>query len=201
MKLTWLGHSCFLVEQDGYKIAIDPYTGVAGYPELRTQAHEVVCTHHHFDHDAVDCVELLPKKESPFTIHTVESFHDEEGGALRGPNTIHVLSAGGVTIAHLGDLGHRLSEEQVKAIGKVDGVLVPVGGYYTVDVPGAKEVCEALNAKWIIPMHYLSGPYGQPVEEGVETFLALWDTYTKLDTNELEITDATSGVIVPKLVV
>ena len=52
MKLTWLGHACFLLEEQGYRIVLDPYEGVAGYPPLHTAAHAVFCSHHHFDHDA-----------------------------------------------------------------------------------------------------------------------------------------------------
>ena len=149
MKLTWLGHACFLVEQDGYCILLDPYTGVEGYPSLletasraadrersarweakggctvavktrmtvtreegedrepRLPVHRILCSHGHFDHNAVEEAEVVPfEGDCPFTIRTVETFHDDAGGALRGPNTIHILSAGGVTIAHLGDLGH-----------------------------------------------------------------------------------------------
>ena len=83
MKLTWLGHACFLLEEDGYRIVLDPYTGVAGYPPLHIQAHAVFCSHGHFDHHATDCVELLPERESPFTVREVETFHDDRGGALR----------------------------------------------------------------------------------------------------------------------
>ena len=121
MKLTWLGHACFLVEQDGYRILLDPYTGVEGYPALaeqKLQVHNILCSHGHFDHNAVDQAELVPfDGPCPFTIRTVGTFHDGEGGALRGPNTIHILSADGVAVAHLGDLGHPLSPEQVEAIG------------------------------------------------------------------------------------
>jgi len=113
MKLTWLGHACFALEQDGYRIVIDPYTEVVGHADLQTEAHAVLCSHQHFDHSAVDGVRLLPERESPFTIHTVETCHDDQGGALRGGNIIHILTAGGVTVAHLGDLGHQLTEEQL----------------------------------------------------------------------------------------
>ena len=176
MKLTWLGHACFAVEQEGYRILLDPYTGVEGYPPLaetasraadreqrarweakggytvtrkvrmtivreggehqepRLPVHKILCSHGHFDHNAVDQAEVVPfDGPCPFTIRTVETFHDDQGGALRGPNTIHILSAGGVTIAHLGDLGHPLSPEQLAAVGPLDAVLIPVGGTYTVD--------------------------------------------------------------------
>ena len=197
MKLTWLGHACFLLEQEGYKIVIDPYTGVEGYPELKVQAHEVLCSHHHFDHDAVDCVELLPERGSPFAIRTVDTCHDDQGGVLRGPNTIHIFSAGDVTVAHLGDLGHQLTEQQLTAIGRVDGILVPVGGVYTVDALGAKQVCESIAPKWVVPMHYHHAPYGLPNVAGVEDFLALWQSATRFERAELEITSETSGVLVP----
>ncbi len=200
MKLTWLGHACFLLEQDGYKIVTDPYTGVEGYPPLRTSAHEVVCSHHHFDHDAVDCVELLPGMESPFAIREVGTCHDDQGGALRGANTIRVFTAGGVSVAHLGDLGHQLTAEQLAAIGPVDAVLVPVGGVYTVDAQGAKQVCDAIGAKCVVPMHYRHDPYGLPNVAGVEDFLALWPSLAvrRLEGPSLELGPLSSGVLVPK---
>ena len=200
MKLTWLGHSCFLLEQDGYRVVTDPYTGVEGYPPLAVSAHGVYCSHHHFDHDAVDAVTLLPAAESaPFTVREVETCHDECGGALRGSNTVRVFTAGGVSVAHLGDLGHRLTAEQVAAIGHVDAVLVPVGGVYTVDAEGAKAVCDALNARCVIPMHYRHAPYGLGNVAGVEAFLRLWpeDGVHRLPGASFEVTADTAGVLVP----
>lgn len=200
MKLTWLGHACFLLEQDGYKIVTDPYTGVEGYPPLQVSAHEVVCSHHHFDHDAVDRVTLLPPAASPFTIREAETCHDDQGGALRGSNTIRVFTAGGVSVAHLGDLGHQLTAEQLAAIGPVDAVLVPVGGVYTVDAAGAKAVCDAIGAKCVVPMHYRHAPYGLPNVAGVEDFLALWPAgaVRRLDGPSLEVGPETAGVLVPR---
>ena len=84
MKLTWMGHSCFLLEEDGYRVALDPYTDVPGYPPLHVEAHAVYCSHHHFDHDYTQAVTLLPGRESPFLVREVAAFHDDRGGALRG---------------------------------------------------------------------------------------------------------------------
>ena len=217
MKLTWLGHACFLAEQEGYRILLDPYTGVAGYPPLAETAaralegkgpispdgkaglrvHKILCSHGHFDHCAVDQAEVVPFDGAcPFAIRTVATFHDHQGGALRGENTVHILSAGGVTLAHLGDLGHRLSEEQLAAIGPLDAALVPVGGTYTLDAREAKAVCEALRPRCVIPMHYRHGPYGLPEVAGVEDFLALWPQARRLEGPSLEL--GGEGVIVPK---
>ena len=198
MKLTWLGHACFLLEQDGYRLVIDPYTEVVGHSDIQTEAHQVLCSHQHFDHNAVEGVALLPERESPFVIRTVETCHDEQGGALRGKNLIHIVTAGDVTVAHLGDLGHQLSAEQIEAVGKVDGVLVPIGGTYTLDAVGAKQVCDALAPRWVVPMHYRHGEYGFPVLLDVEAFAELWNGTHRLNGPTFEIKPDTAGVIVPE---
>jgi len=174
MTITWQGHSCFLLEQDGFRVVIDPYTDIPGYPVLELEAHAVFCSHGHYDHNYTDAVKLLPKIDSPFSMEEVASFHDGEEGALRGANTIRVFTAGGIRVCHLGDLGHPLSKEQLAAIGKCDAVLVPVGGTYTVDAAGAKAVCDALKPKIVVPMHYRHVPYGLEKLSGVEDFLRLW---------------------------
>ena len=199
MKLTWLGHACFLLEEDGYRIVLDPYTGVAGYPPLHIQAHAVFCSHGHFDHHATDCVELLPERESPFAVREVETFHDDRGGALRGTNTVRIFTAGGLSAAHLGDLGHQLTAEQAAAIGPVDAVLVPVGGVYTVDAAGAKAVCDALHPRCVVPMHYHHAPYGLTEVDSVEPFLELWpaEEVHHLQGAAFELTEQTAGVMVP----
>lgn len=200
MKLTWLGHACFLLEQDGYRVVLDPYTQVPGYPPLQLTAHEVLCSHHHFDHDYVQAITLLPKRESPFSLRTVNTCHDDQGGALRGPNTIHILTAGGITVAHLGDLGHLLSRDQLAAIGQVDGVLIPVGGVYTVDAAKAKQVCETLRPKWVVPMHYHHAPYGLPNVGGVEPFVELWpaEEVHRLTGPDFSPDADTRGLLIPQ---
>ena len=200
MKLTWLGHACFLLEADGYRIVTDPYTGVPSYPSLSVSAHAVFCSHGHFDHNAVDRVTLLPHRDSPFTVREIASFHDDRGGTLRGGNTIRVFTADGISVAHLGDLGHPLSAEQLAAIGPVDAALVPVGGVYTLDAAGAKSVCDALKPRCVLPMHYRHAPYGLAEVGGVEPFLALWP---QADVHRpsgpaIELTKAVSGVLVPQ---
>ena len=204
MKLTWLGHACFLLEQDGYTLLLDPYTGVEGYPPLserKLTVNKVLCSHGHHDHNAVDQVTVLRSEAPcPFTVRTVETFHDEEGGALRGTNTIHILSAGGVTAAHMGDLGHRLSPEQAEDVGPLDVMLIPVGGYFTIDARAAKDVCGALAPKCVIPMHYRGASGGYPVLAEAEDFLSLWpaEQVHRLDGPSLTLTGGESGVIVPK---
>jgi L-ascorbate metabolism protein UlaG (beta-lactamase superfamily) len=62
-----------------------------------------------------------------------ETWHDEVKGAKRGPNTIHILEAEGIRIAHLGDLGCELEEDQIQKLKGLDLCLIPVGGHFTID--------------------------------------------------------------------
>ena len=197
MKLTWLGHACFLLEQDGYRIATDLYTGVEGYPDPHVSVHEVYCSHQHADHNAIDRAEILPKADSPFTVRAVETFHDGQKGALRGPNTVRIFEAAGTRAVHLGDLGHLLSPEQTAAIGPVDALMIPVGGFYTIGPAEAKQICDALHPRCILPMHYRHAPYGLPNVGGVEDFLALYSEFRRLDGPALELDSSACGVLVP----
>lgn len=87
-------------------------------------------------------------------VRTVQTFHDEAQGAQRGKNAVFVFEIDGMKIAHLGDLGHKLNDDQVKAVGNVDAVMIPVGGFYTIDGKNAAQVVAQLNPKVVIPMHY-----------------------------------------------
>lgn len=174
VKITWYGHSCFKIEAAGHSAVIDPYTDVPGYPELSLTAGEVYTSHGHDDHGWVQAVKIVEEAgESPFKISVVPCFHDPEGGALRGENKITIFEVLGKRIAHLGDLGHLLSEEQIKAVGKCDVILIPVGGYYTIDAQEAKKTADALDPCVIIPMHYRTGKYGFDVIAEPDEFLKL----------------------------
>lgn len=201
MKLTWLGHSCFAVESGGYRIVLDPYF-VETYPALHTQAHEVLCSHAHRDHCNKDAVMLLrDAAKSPFAVETVDTFHDEKQGRLRGANKMHLLRAEGLTVAHAGDLGHELSAQQLKAVKNCDVLLLPVGGYYTVDAQTAKKIADAVSPRIVVPMHYRFGAHGYDEIGTVEEFTRLYPAseVTLLDTDTFALTgEAPRGVLVPK---
>ncbi len=174
--IKWLGLSCYKLTCGDATLVLDPYTGVRGFPEFKTSANAVYCSHHHGDHGYVQAVDIVPYAGAlPFTVTTIDTFHDDAEGAKRGPNVVHIIEYAGVRVAHFGDLGHLLSEEQIRAIGKVDAIMLPVGGFYTIDADGAKSVCDALQPNVVIPMHYREGEQGHDVINTVEPFLALWD--------------------------
>ena len=79
-----------------------------------------------------------------------------EGGTERHGNSIFIFEIANLCIAHLGHLHHTLTQQQLNEIGRVDIVLVPVDGSYTLDLDGMVEVLHALKAPLMIPMHYFS---------------------------------------------
>lgn len=201
MTVTWLGHSCFCVESDGYRIVLDPYT-VESYPPLSVSAHEILCSHGHRDHNFAEAVTILPTgRENPFAVEKIAAFHDEKDGALRGGNTMHVLRAGGLTLVHCGDLGHELDEKQLAAIRNCDALLIPVGGYYTVDAHTAKRIVDAVQPRVTVPMHYRFGAHGYDVIATLEPFTEQFavEKVQYLAGNSFALSeDAPAGVIIPK---
>ncbi len=155
MKLTWMGHACFAIESGGYTLILDPYADgtVPGLDNLREKANRVLCSHEHFDHAGREAVEELGG-EGPLTVETLETFHDDAQGTLRGPNKIFVIRDGTARVAHLGDLGCRPAPEQMEALKNLDAILIPVGGFFTIDGTLAAELTKELNPRMVIPMHY-----------------------------------------------
>ena len=199
MKITWLGHSCFSLEYDGYKIITDPYEGVPGYPDLNLNANAVYCSHQHFDHNAVHRVTVSSAAKSPFKIREIPAYHDDKQGKSRGENMIRVFTAGGVSVAHMGDLGHLLTPVQKSELGAPDVILMPIGGVYTLDARQAKKACDEIGARCVIPMHYHHTPYGLSNLGGLDEFLALWNRNAvhMLPGPDWTVTHQLSGVIVP----
>ena len=176
MKLTCNGHSCFTIEAGGYSIVTDPYEDgcVPGLPVLRLTADAVITSHDHYDHHYEDAV-TLTGRECPFKLTTIPTYHDETEGSQRGTNLIHIIEYDGVKIAHLGDLGHRLSQEQLNQLKGLDAILIPVGGFYTIDAKTASEIADEIGAPVVIPMHYRNGERGFKEISELQDFLALRD--------------------------
>ena len=159
MKITWIGHSCFKIEEGGYSIVIDPYDDnyVPGLKPVRERAQAVFASHEHGDHNARERVTLVPGGKTPFAVTKIETYHDPEHGALRGRNTIHVFSAGGRRIAHFGDLGCELEKDQLEQLKGLDAALIPVGGFYTIDAAQAADLVARIQPVHVIPMHFRAG--------------------------------------------
>jgi L-ascorbate metabolism protein UlaG (beta-lactamase superfamily) len=185
LSIRWHGQAFFEIKTSaGTRIVIDPHA-IEAFGERQNINADLICiTHLHNDHTQVGVIENFePKKakdmvrvglkdekgdgkridwniieEEKFKdvkISTVGTYHDDMRGMMRGKNSAFILEVNGLRIVHLGDLGHLLSKDQIKKIGAVDVLMIPVGGVYTINGGEAKKVVEQLKPKhYILPMHY-----------------------------------------------
>jgi L-ascorbate metabolism protein UlaG (beta-lactamase superfamily) len=196
MKVKYLGHAAFVITSDtGLRIITDPYTTGPSltYGEINESADIVTISHDHSDHCNPAAVRGSPKVVKGagrvvvkgIEFNGIASYHDEARGRMRGNNTIFCFDVDGIRVCHLGDLGHLLDDRQVKEIANVNILLIPVGGYYTIDARAASQVCNQLKPGIIIPMHYKTEK-GIPGIAGVDEFLKGRDNATRLDLSEIE---------------
>ncbi len=193
MRITWIGHSCFRIEKDGYSIITDPYEdgSVPGYTGILEIADMVLCSHEHADHNYRDGVKLVERTGIPFMVSTIDTYHDEVHGTKRGTNQIFIIDDGENRIAHFGDLGCELTPAQMEQLQGLDAAMIPVGGYFTIDAKQAAELVHELNPRIVLPMHYKSvaDGFGYDVIGTVSEFTELMDSVKTIDGSEIEITD------------
>jgi L-ascorbate metabolism protein UlaG (beta-lactamase superfamily) len=162
MDITWYGHACFRMRDKGATVVTDPYDQSIGYTLPKVRADIVTVSHDHADHNYVSGIKGVPKVvDGPgeyeikgVFITGIATFHDRKKGIQRGRNTVFLFEFDGLTICHLGDLGHVPTQAQVEALSDVDVLLIPVGGVSTLGAPQAAEVISLLEPKIVIPMHY-----------------------------------------------
>ena len=202
MKITYFGHSCFRLEEDGYALVIDPFKDVEGYKNVETSADMVLCSHDHFDHNAVSGVKRkVSGQDNPFEITMMQTFHDENSGKDRGKNIVHIISVNDKKYVHLGDLGHVLDDRQAEFIKNCYCLMIPIGGTYTVDIEKAWQIIEKVNPQIVIPMHYKNGKYGFSALNNLSDFLVKSNRKIAVTTNAdfFELLDATDLIVVPAI--
>lgn len=184
MKIRWLGHSCFKVSEGDFNVIFDPYSpgSVKGLGKIKETADVVSISHEHGDHNYSKGVKLTGKAdEKKFSFHRIQTFHDDARGRKRGNSFITVLETGGMKLIHFGDLGcpldtpDMISEEDRTLLNDADVILIPVGGYYTIDADLAAQTAAEVAPKRIIPMHYRTGKWGLPEISTVDGFLSHYD--------------------------
>ena len=178
MEIIWNGHSCFTVKTQEGSVVLDPYEDgkVPGLGPLRLEADAVLCSH----------VSLTGK---PFgvRVEAIPSWHDEVCGRKRGSNTIHVLYAEGMKLVHLGDLGTELNREQIETLAEPDILLIPIGGYYTINAAQALEIVEQLRPRVTVPMHFRRGDMGYDVIATPDEFLSRCPNVVEYPGNTLTV--------------
>lgn len=157
------GHSEFLLETaDGFRILTDPYDAHVGYPMKKVPCDAVTVSHMHGDHCFVEKAEGgfavadqagTTRLSTDVTVRGIPAFHDECEGQKRGKNLVFVWECDGLRIAHLGDLG-AWDEALAAQLTGLDILLVPVGGFYTIDAASAAALVRRVKPRITIPMHY-----------------------------------------------
>ncbi|MCR5610312.1 MAG: MBL fold metallo-hydrolase [Clostridiales bacterium] len=163
MNIKWYGHSCFLLtSEDGTRILTDPPAPDTGYVVTGVECDAVTVSHAHFDHSYVKAAAgdplvitgTEPEKVGSVGITAFPAMHDKDGGKRRGTVNMYLFDIDGMRVLHAGDIGALPTEEEAAAIGKVDVLLVPIGGKYTLDYLEARAFANMLRPSVVIPMHY-----------------------------------------------
>jgi L-ascorbate metabolism protein UlaG (beta-lactamase superfamily) len=191
MEIKYLGHSSFLIKSKTAKVVTDPYDSeMLGMKFPKTEADIITVSHHHHDHDRVDAVSLAPTGTAPLIIDMpgefeklgirifgYRSYHDDKNGEERGENILYKIDVEGISVLHCGDLGYVPDDNFLDNIGDVDILLVPTGGFYTIDSNQATELVKKIEPSIVIPMHYNHDKLNQknfdklsPVEEFTKKF-------------------------------
>lgn len=197
MVITWLGHSCFLLETSkGSKVLIDPFNPMLGSSPYKGSVDIVTISHNHFDHNYTK--ELNPGfltltspgiyQSQDIKIQGLPSYHDKVNGLKRGSNTIFTYEADNFKLCHLGDLGHMLKDDSIDLLGSIDVLFIPIGSNFTIDAEVAYLICKKIQSKIVIPMHYKTSHLNFP-GEGIEKFIALMKNAMNLNSNTLILDD------------
>jgi len=200
MKIKFYGHAAFMITTDaGIRIIIDPYKsgsfgGALSYSKITDETDIVIASHDHDDHNYTKDIKgkftyigkAGTNNVKGLKIRAIPSHHDASKGKERGDNLIFVIDADGLVLVHAGDLGHTLEKDVVEEIGKVDVLLIPVGGFYTIDAREATKVMADLRPAVTIPMHFKTDKCTFPISD-VEEFIRGKKSVKKTKASEIEI--------------
>jgi L-ascorbate metabolism protein UlaG (beta-lactamase superfamily) len=213
LTVRFWGQACVTIEAGDSTLLIDPYNpGQVGYSAFEVAPQVVLISHEHFDHndtswvkghplvlhglDATGQVQAIDRTVGPFHVRSVAARHwQDPAQKARGNVAIFVIEVAGVRIVHLSDLGQKLDARQIEAIGVPDVLLVPVGGFFTIDAEQAYEVVGQLKPRaYVIPMHYrtpaLVTPLRSRLAEPGAFVRKFGDHVLRIDGNQLPIDPA-----------
>ena len=210
MKLSFIAHATFAIDlNDGRRIVIDPYEAMTfkgrfNYPPFKTTADFVLITHEHIDHNYLGDIQNIPvvvRKswcDNKLRVTSHFAWHDKFGGTKFGGGVwMKLIETEGIRLCHMGDCGEILTDDQISALGKIDILLIPVGGFYTIDGHEAANLARRIGARTTIPCHYKT-PLCNLTISGPEDFLSHFDNYHSLDTHEIEASNLPDGIVLLK---
>jgi L-ascorbate metabolism protein UlaG (beta-lactamase superfamily) len=196
IKIKWFGHSFWQIKSDEAVIITDPFTDIGYNMNISPTADIVLSSHDHFDHNNIELIAgdpIVIRKpgkyyEKGITIEMFPTWHDKQKGKQRGSNLLMKFTIESKNFLHCGDLGHIPDENIISSLGKIDVLLVPVGGIFTIDAAEAHQLIDIIKPEIIFPMHYNTPALNfdlAPLHE----FLALFQDYKKFKENEIELED------------
>jgi L-ascorbate metabolism protein UlaG (beta-lactamase superfamily) len=177
-------------------IITDPFTDI-GYPLPENETTNIVLSSHdHFDHNNFALISgdfQKINKDGKYNISDVEieafpTWHDENEGGKRGKNLLMKFTLEARTFLHCGDLGHDLDNEMISKLGNIDILMIPVGGFYTIDAKTAKNIVDKIKPIITFPMHYKAEVIDFPIAPK-EAYLDLISGFRKVDANTLELSN------------
>ena len=200
MLIRHIGHAEFYLEtESGVRIVTDPYDASCGFPVKNPVAEIVLVSHGHHDHNAVENVAGEPsviKEAGVYTpaadvkITAIRSYHDAVQGVQRGETLLFLIETEGLRIVHMGDVGCMPDEDQMRQLQKPDILMIPVGGFFTIDGAAAHKIADWLEAGIILPMHYRTKYNPDWPTTGPEEFLSGYEENEIMrDAEALRVTD------------
>lgn len=193
MQLKWYGQAAFLItSDDGFRIVTDPYTPEdLGYPPIPDEADLVITSS---DDDQAHCRhDLIPGEHvwlnaldavraggstmaNGIEVKAVEAMEIESHPLHEpGQNAMYRFEVDGLQVAHMGDIGNPLNEQQTAFLNGTDVLLALAGGQLVVDLDELKRVIDATSPKLVIPMHFRTLTYKPRNLEWIEAFLSRFD--------------------------
>lgn len=170
MEISYIGHSSFRIKSKKTVIVTDPFDpAMVGLKNPKVEADIVTVSHDHHDHNFLGAVKNYRKvingpgeyEVGGISIIGFPSYHDDKKGAERGKNTIYVFESEDIRLAHLGDLGHSLTDKNVEEMGDIDILMIPVGGFYTIGPSVAVDLVRKMQPEIVIPMHFGKSGLGE----------------------------------------
>ena len=206
MKIEWIGHACFrMTAESGTTVVTDPYDESVGIRMMKIPCDMATVSHEHHDHNNVDMLEGKPivvRRAHPGQVggvitQAIASYHDDRNGALRGSSIVRVFYIDDLKVVHMGDQGCMPGEAALDMITDADVMMIPVGGFYTIDAKGAKEIVDLTPPECVIPMHYKTKHCVYPIA-GVEPFLEIMGAEGAKPVRTLSVMpgDVPEGVVV-----
>ncbi len=199
MKITYYGHACFKVEDGENSVLFDPYAdksvpGLSLPKDIVVDA--VYCSHSHNDHNASDLVKSRKMNPWPHDFMTVP--HDHDNGGKRGYSAIAIVKIDDKKIIHLGDIGRIPTDEEYGKMKDVDVLMIPVGGFYTIDALEAKQIIDTIDPKLTILMHYRDGNVGYDVLDDIQHIETIITGVKNYEESTIDVETITDKIITLK---